>query len=94
MIAADRDELLGLIDAFVSGRDRSRHCANQIEGMVIEFLQDEDWFFDVSEPLALFVPGGSGWYIDEDKLARVLVRLAERLRAGTHPSSPGSSGDG
>jgi len=74
-------DLLQLIEQFVNGGEPTKAIAAEIEGLVIECFQDEPWFDDVSEALALFVPGGSTPYLDESALAAELVPIAEALRA-------------
>jgi hypothetical protein len=79
MTRRDVQDLLELIRRFVDGSDRTKSVAADIEGLVIECFQDEPWFEEASEALALFVPGGSTPYIDEDQLARELAPVAEML---------------
>jgi hypothetical protein len=76
----DRRDLLELVEQFIDGVDQSPALAAQIEGIIIECSQDEAWFDEVSEALALFVPGGGGRYIDERQLAAELVGVAGALR--------------
>jgi hypothetical protein len=73
-------DLLGLIERFVDGDEQTKPVAAEIEGLVIECFQDEPWFDDVSEALALFVPGGSTPYLDESALAGQLAPIAGELR--------------
>jgi hypothetical protein len=49
-------DLLRLVERFVDGGEQTKSVAAEIEGLVIECFQDEPWFDDVSEALALFVP--------------------------------------
>ncbi|MCZ7627612.1 MAG: hypothetical protein M5U19_00205 [Microthrixaceae bacterium] len=81
MTRRDVQDLLELIRRFVDGSDRTKSVAADIEGLVIECFQDEAWFEELSESLALFVPGGSTPYIDEDQLAREIGPIAELLAA-------------
>lgn len=77
----DALELATAAGRFVDGLDQSARLAAEIEGIVIECCQDEPWFDDVSEALALFVPGGGGYYIDEHGLSTELrVVLAALAR--------------
>lgn len=75
----DAQDLLELIEQFVDRGDRTKSVAAEIEGLVVECFQDEPWFDEASEALALFVPGGSRPYIDEDQLARELAPIAAAL---------------
>lgn len=74
-------DLLRLIERFVDGGEQTKSVAAEIEGLVIECFPDEAWFDEVSEALALFVPGGSTPYLDESALARQLAPIAVELRA-------------
>lgn len=65
----DAVDLADAIGRFLDGSDQSAQHVGEIEGIVIECCQDEDWFDDVSEALSLFVPGGGGYYIDERQVA-------------------------
>ena len=75
----DAQDLLQLIERFVERGERTKSMAAEIEGLVIECFQDEPWFEDVSEALALFVPGGSTPYLNEAALARELTPVAAAL---------------
>jgi hypothetical protein len=76
----DARDLLDLIERFIDGANKSPQLAAEIEGLVIECCQDEDWFDEISEALALFVPGGGGHYIDEGGLASELAVIVALLR--------------
>jgi hypothetical protein len=76
----DARDLLSLAERFISGADRTPQLASEIEGIVIECCQDEQWFDEVSEALALFVPGGGGYYLNEDALASELGLIVPTLR--------------
>ena len=67
-------DLLRLIDRFVSGEDTSLAAASEMEGIVIENFETEDWFDDVSVALAQYTPGGGEHMYDERALA---VELGE-----------------
>ena len=69
-------ELQRLIDMFLRCGRQDKDFVAEIEGLIIEGFQDEEWFDEVSEELSLFVPGGGTYYIDEADLARVLRRLS------------------
>lgn len=73
-------ELLKLIDDFLEERCQSMNHVSEIEGLIIERFQDSRWFDDVSEQLSLFLPGGTGYYVDEKQLVRTLSQLAVTLR--------------
>jgi hypothetical protein len=73
-------DLLHLIERFVDGGEQTKSIAAEIEGLVIECFQEEAWFDEVSEALALFVPGGSMPYLDESGLASQLAPIAVELR--------------
>jgi hypothetical protein len=89
----DVQDLLRLIQRFVDG-ERIKPLADEIEGQVIECFQEEPWFEETSETLALFVPGGTTPYVDEEGLAWELAYLAAQLKAGRgEQSDEGRSGD-
>ena len=67
-----------MLSAYLDGR-QDKAFVSQIEGLVIEGFQDEAWFDEVSEDLALFVPGGGTYYLDEEALAVTLRTLLKRL---------------
>jgi hypothetical protein len=73
-------DLLELIERFVDGGEPTKSVAAEIEGLVIECFQEEEWFEEASEALALFVPGGSSPYLDETALTRELAPIAVELR--------------
>lgn len=79
MNCRDARDLLGLVERFIGGLDRTPQLAAEIEGIVVECCQDESWFDEVSEALALFVPSGGGYYLDEDGLASELNLLTPVL---------------
>ncbi len=81
MTRRDVVDLLHLIERFVDGGEQTKAIAAEIEGLVIECFQEEAWFDEVSEALALFVPGGSTPYLDESGLAGQLAPVAVELRA-------------
>lgn len=78
MSALLRTELRQMLTAYLDGR-RDKAFVSEIEGLVIEGFQDEAWFDEVSEDLALFVPGGGTYYLDEAALAVALRKLLDRL---------------
>jgi hypothetical protein len=82
MTKSDVRELVDLIDKFVSGENRSRELANEIEGLAIECFADEPWFDDVSLALAQFVPGGGDHFVDEADLIAELTPAARSLKNG------------
>jgi hypothetical protein len=47
-----QEELLALINKFLSGENRSLHLAGQIEGLVLEFFSNAPWF-DLAQELAV-----------------------------------------
>ncbi len=75
----DAQDLLCLIERFVNGGERVKSVAAEIESLVVECFQDETWFDETSEALALFVPGGTAPYVGESSLARRLSLVACEL---------------
>ena len=74
-------ELARAIGRFVDGEDQSARQASEIEGLVVEWCQVQDWFESISEALALFVPGGGSRYLDETQLVVELRPLLAVLSA-------------
>lgn len=66
-------QLIELIDAFVTGRDRSLAQTSQMESLIVESFRDEAWATDALEALALYRPGGSDELIDENLLGPELL---------------------
>lgn len=79
-----------MIQRFVDGGERTKSMAAEIEGLVIECFQDEPWFEETSEALALFVPGGTRPYLDESALARELAPIAAELAAALQGTANGA----
>lgn len=73
-------DLLHLIERFVDRGEQTKAVAADIEGLVIECFQEEAWFDELSEALALFVPGSSKPYLDESALTHQLGPIAVELR--------------
>jgi hypothetical protein len=71
-------ELRQMLSAYLDGR-QNKAFVSEIEGLVIEGFQDEAWFDEVSEDLALFLPGGGTYSLDEEALAVTLRTLLKRL---------------
>jgi hypothetical protein len=82
VIRQDVEDLLQLIDAFVTGRDQSKHLAGQIEGLVLECFAGEPWFDEVSLALAQYAPGGGAHMYDEDGVSSELLVARNALRSG------------
>ena len=78
----DALDLAAAIERFVDGSDQSAQLAAEIEDVIIECCQDQEWFDEVSEALALYVPGGGGFYIDEQRLASELRTVYGLLGPG------------
>ena len=77
----DAAELALLLGRFIEAVDQSPQLAAEIEGLVIECGKEESWFDEASEALALFVPGGGGYYLDEQGLAEALKPVAAAMRS-------------
>jgi hypothetical protein len=75
-----KEELLTLIERFVSGDNRSLQLVGEMEGLVLEFFSDEPWFDDVSLALAQYAPGGGQNYLGEADLAGELAAVAKMIR--------------
>lgn len=75
-------ELLELIEVFLSGNHQSRELADRIESVVLQRFTHEAWFDEVSLALAQFAPHAGSEYYDERALAEVLEVAAIELRRG------------
>jgi hypothetical protein len=76
----DAADLILLVEKLINGVDQSPQLAAEIEGILIECCQDQSWFDEASEALAMFVPGGGGYYLDEQGLVEALRPVASALR--------------
>lgn len=73
------EELLTLIERFVSGEDRSLAVSGEIEGLVLEFFPDAPWFDEVSAALAQYSPVGGRNYYTGDEVAAELTAAARTI---------------
>lgn len=80
-----RVQLLDLLDTFISGRDRSRPFAGQIEVALDESLGDDPRFEDIVLALASYEPGGGELLFDENAIVRQL-EYARRILVAEHPA--------
>lgn len=72
MVSNSYDQLVHLMQIFISGQDRSLEFVHKIEGHLIEHFRDDDIVFDeLSEPIARYFPGGGEQLYDEAVLAKV-----------------------
>ena len=79
MSAAAKRRLCDLIAQFTSGKDMSLALANEIEGLLIEEFADSDIFEQLTEPLALYRPGGSAPYVGEEELTTYLREVEKDI---------------
>ncbi len=86
----DSQDLVELIDRFICGDGLLKALAADIEGIVVECFQDEPWFDEASEALAMFVPSGTTPYVDERSLSATLRFVAKDVRSRS--LAGGSSG--
>ena len=71
--------LVDLMEAFVSGRDRSMAHVDRIEGLLIEHFQDSELFEELSPAVASYRPGGGDHLLDEEDLASEFRYALRRL---------------
>ena len=76
----DARDVRSLAERVGCGADRTSRLASEIEGIVFESCQDEQWFDGVSVTLALFVPGGGGYYLNADAFASEVGFIVPILR--------------
>lgn len=69
-----------MIDAFLSGENRSKQRVQEIEGLVLQFFSDEEWFDNLSLALAQYAPGEGRNYLGEEDLAAELAWVGQELR--------------
>lgn len=86
-----RDDLLEMIDTFLSGRDRSMELVNRIESLLITDFLDTGLFEELTEPLSLYRPGAGNPYVDEQELADSLAQGRAMLKADGASLSPSRS---
>ncbi len=79
MIRADVDDLIALIERFLAGGNSVKD-ADEIEGLLIESFADTEIFEELTEPLALFRPGGGPQYVDKAELSELLAEHLPRLK--------------
>ncbi|MFG3093880.1 hypothetical protein [Streptomyces sp. NPDC048202] len=75
----EKEELLFLIDKFISGSDTSRESVQKIEGLMIDLYLDSDVFEEASEALSLYRPGAGLPYMDEKDMSGVLAEVRDRI---------------
>jgi hypothetical protein len=82
--------LADLLQAFVSGSDRSMALVDRVEQVLIERFQDSELYEELSPAVASYRPGGGDHLVDEEALAAefryVLDRLREEGQLGPDPA--------
>lgn len=74
-----RDELIELIDQFVTRQDVSVKQANKIEVIIDDEFPEDDYMQDVVEILALYHPGGGDYLYDEEAVIAKLLQVKKRI---------------
>lgn len=67
-----------LIDAFISGADRSKQIARQIEGLLDEIDPPDDSVTELQDVLASYQPGGGPMMFDEEAVMRLMKAFRDR----------------
>ncbi|CAG0967463.1 hypothetical protein ANRL2_01383 [Anaerolineae bacterium] len=71
-------QIKGLIDAFISGADRSKQIARQIEGLLDEVDPLDDSVTELQDALASYQPGGGPMMFDEQSVIRLMKVIRDR----------------
>jgi hypothetical protein len=71
--------LAGLMDDFISGRDRSMRHVDRIESVLIEHFLESELYEDLSPAVASYRPGGGEHLLDEEALATEFRYVLRRL---------------
>jgi len=79
MTSADEQRLVNLVDRFLSGADRSKALAAEIEGLLLEEFEDTELFEELIEPLSLYGSQEGPQYWTADELAELLRRTLRHL---------------
>jgi hypothetical protein len=66
------NEIIALIDRFLSGEETSLPLVNEIEGILVQNFTLEPWFDDALLALAQYRPGGGDHLYNEHDLGQVL----------------------
>ena len=78
--------LLGLLALFASGKDQSRECVQQIDGLLTDSFPNGDGFpnadayEDLELAVACFRPGGGQFMYDEAQMAVIYASVLETLK--------------
>lgn len=81
-------ELIVMLERFVSGADRSRTFVNAIEGVLITRFSDRNEIFEgLSLPVASYRPGDGESLYDEEALARVFADFVRHCREQSEDES-------
>lgn len=76
------NDLVTLIDRFLSGEDHSLALANEIEGILLQNFTLEPWFDEASLALSEYRPGGGNQLLNEGDIAPILRMVRDDLLAG------------
>ncbi|MCC6148903.1 MAG: hypothetical protein IT461_01515 [Planctomycetes bacterium] len=68
--------LAALMEAFISGTDRSKHIAQQIEGLLDELDASDDSVSELQDALASYQPGGGPLMFDEVAVLRLMKTIS------------------
>lgn len=74
------EKLAPLVDDFVSGRDRSKRCAGEIE-VLLDAFADEEPYAAAAHMLASYDPAGGKFMYDAETVAKQLRLVASALRS-------------
>lgn len=75
----ENEEILSIIDAFVSGTDTSMEAANRLEVLLDDAFPDDDYLQETVEILACYRPEGGHGVIGPDLVRDRLAGVAQHL---------------
>ncbi|WP_431981736.1 hypothetical protein [Streptomyces qinglanensis] len=75
-----KEELLALVDKFLSGEDQSILLVNKIEGILVDHFPESAAFEELAEPLSLFRPGCGLPYYDVKDMCEALREASGSLK--------------
>ncbi len=74
-------DLCDMLSAFINGKDRSLRFANRLEMKLNGTFPDDERFEDLATALALYEPGGTGYFTDEGTVSKLCSRALDAIHA-------------
>jgi hypothetical protein len=76
------DELTRMLIDFVNGTNRSIEFANRLEMKLNDAFPDDERIEELTDALALYQPGGTGYFTNEKTVSKLCVWVIELLKKG------------